>query len=56
MEDDVVEWTANTRLELAVEVGEFQCALGYFPKGIERAVKRHGSSGERSGFIAAKHI
>ena len=29
MEDDVVERTANTRLELAVEVGEFQCALGW---------------------------
>jgi hypothetical protein len=56
MEDDVIEWTADTRLELAVEVCKFQCALGYIPRRIERAVKRHGSSGERSRFIAAQHI
>src|SRR5208337_1905464 len=55
-EDDIVEWTADTGLELAVEISEFQCALGYFPKGIERAIQRHCSSGERSRFIAAKHI
>ena len=56
MEDDVIKWTADTRLELAVEIGEFQRAGGWVPKGIERAIERHGSGGERSRFVAAKHI
>src|SRR5208337_3977132 len=56
MEDDLIQWTADARLELTVEVGEFQRALGWIPEGIERAVERHGSSGERSRFIAAKYI
>ena len=35
MEDDLIEWTANARLELAVEVREFQRALRGISKGIE---------------------
>ena len=26
MEDHIIEWTADTRLEPAVEIGKFQCA------------------------------
>src|SRR5271157_5811438 len=56
MEDDVVERTADTRLEFAVEVGKFQGAWRWIPKGIERAIERHCSRGERSRFVAAEHI
>ena len=41
---------------LLLSIGEFQGALGWIPKGIKRAIKRHGSRGERSRFVAAKHI
>ena len=56
MENDLIQWTANTCLELAVEVGEFQGARGGIPKGIKGAIERHGSRGERSRFIAAKNV
>src|SRR5208282_5056165 len=51
-----IQWTADTRLELTVEVGKLQRAGGWIPKGIERMIEGHGSRGERSRFIAAKHI
>jgi len=34
MEDDIIQSTADARLELAVEAGELQRAGGRFPKGL----------------------
>src|SRR5208337_5068120 len=56
MQNNFIQWTADTGLELTVQGGKFQRALGWIPKGIERTIERHGSRGERSRFIAAKHI
>src|SRR5271166_6496125 len=56
MEDDLVEWTADARLELAVEISEFHRSRGWIPKKIKRAIERHGPGGKCSCFIAAKHI
>ena len=52
----IVEWTANAGFELAVEIGEVP-ACGEMDSQMHRGSdRRHGSRGERSGFVAAKHV